>query len=110
MSFAQGMFVWTACSRINSKILFKRSRLQAQGTSGHPRTYKSPWEAVQVTFQQEGPRGFYKGLGPTLLKVHTHYKKTGQRVVNMFCIQQVVPAVSLSYVTYEWSKRELGLS
>ena len=66
------------------------SRLQAQGTSGHPRVYKSPWEAVQVTFQTEGPKGFYKGLGPTLLKV--------------------VPAVSLSYVTYEWSKRELGLS
>ncbi|KAI8339309.1 mitochondrial carrier domain-containing protein [Blakeslea trispora] len=67
-----------------------RTRLQAQGTKGHPRLYKSPWEAVRVTFMEEGPKGFYKGLGPTLLKV--------------------VPAVSLSYVTYEWSKRELGLS
>jgi len=65
-------------------------RLQAQGTKGHPRLYKSPWEAVQVTFLEGGVKGFYKGLGPTLLKV--------------------VPAVSLSYVTYEWSKRELGLS
>lgn len=45
------------------------NRLQAQGTSGHPRIYKSPWEAVQVTLQTEGPKGFYKGLGPTLLKV-----------------------------------------
>ncbi|KAI7896446.1 mitochondrial carrier domain-containing protein [Mucor mucedo] len=67
-----------------------RTRLQAQGTSGHPRIYKSPWEAVEVTFKSDGLRGFYKGLGPTLLKV--------------------VPAVSISYVTYEWSKRELGLS
>lgn len=44
-------------------------RLQAQGTKGHPRLYKSPWDAVQVTFMEEGARGFYKGLGPTLLKV-----------------------------------------
>lgn len=92
------VFVLWACGMISGTIGATsvyplnviRTRLQAQGTSGHPRTYKSPWEAVQVTFQQEGPKGFYKGLGPTLLKV--------------------VPAVSLSYVTYEWSKRELGLS
>ncbi|KAI9476324.1 MAG: mitochondrial carrier domain-containing protein [Benjaminiella poitrasii] len=64
-----------------------RTRLQAQGTKGHPRLYKSPWDAVQVTFAEEGVKGFYKGLGPTLLKV--------------------VPAVSISYVTYEWSKRKL---
>lgn len=43
--------------------------MQAQGTAGHPRLYKSPWDATKVTFQTEGPKGFYKGLGPTLLKV-----------------------------------------
>ncbi|CAO3649857.1 unnamed protein product [Cunninghamella echinulata] len=67
-----------------------RTRLQAQGTPAHPRYYTSPWNCVQVTFQTEGIRGFYKGLGPTLFKV--------------------VPAVSISYITYEWSKRELGIS
>ncbi|KAI8390984.1 mitochondrial carrier domain-containing protein [Radiomyces spectabilis] len=67
-----------------------RTRLQAQGTEAHPRFYKSPWDAVQLTYKADGLRGFYKGLGPTLLKV--------------------VPAVSISYVTYEWSKRELGIS
>ncbi|KAI9365101.1 mitochondrial carrier domain-containing protein [Pilaira anomala] len=92
------IFVLLACGMISGTIgatsvyplNVVRTRLQAQGTSGHPRLYKSPWDAFKVTLHTEGPKGFYKGLGPTLLKV--------------------VPAVSLSYVTYEWSKRELGLS
>ncbi|GAN08169.1 calcium-binding mitochondrial carrier protein SCaMC-1-like isoform X3 [Mucor ambiguus] len=92
------VFVLWACGMISGTIGATsvyplnviRTRLQAQGTKGHPRVYKSPWEAVQITFLEGGVKGFYKGLGPTLLKV--------------------VPAVSLSYVTYEWSKRELGLS
>ncbi|KAI8094098.1 mitochondrial carrier domain-containing protein [Thamnidium elegans] len=91
------IFVLWACGTISGTIGATsvyplnviRTRLQAQGTAGHPRLYKSPWDATKVTFQTEGPKGFYKGLGPTLLKV--------------------VPAVSLSYVTYEWTKRELGL-
>ncbi|KAG2235339.1 hypothetical protein INT48_004958, partial [Thamnidium elegans] len=94
------IFVLWACGTISGTIgatsvyplnviRTRRVRLQAQGTAGHPRLYKSPWDATKVTFQTEGPKGFYKGLGPTLLKV--------------------VPAVSLSYVTYEWTKRELGL-
>ncbi|KAI8645519.1 mitochondrial carrier domain-containing protein [Parasitella parasitica] len=92
------VFVLWACGMISGTIGATsvyplnviRTRLQAQGTKGHPRLYKSPWEAVQTTFLEGGVKGFYKGLGPTLLKV--------------------VPAVSISYVTYEWSKRELGLS
>ncbi|KAI3655859.1 hypothetical protein MP638_000919 [Amoeboaphelidium occidentale] len=38
---------------------------------------------------REGLKGFYKGLAPTLIKV--------------------VPAVSISYITYEKSKQWLGL-
>lgn len=82
-------------------------RLQAQGTSGHPRIYKSPWEAVEVTFKSDGLRGFYKGLGPTLLKVKDILCGNN---LTLIMVKQVVPAVSISYVTYEWSKRELGLS
>ncbi|CAO3690179.1 unnamed protein product [Umbelopsis ramanniana] len=67
-----------------------RTRLQAQGTPAHPQTYTSAWNAVQITYRKEGVRGFYKGLGPTLFKV--------------------VPAVSISYVVYEHSKRSLGIS
>ena len=66
-----------------------RTRLQAQGTHLHPATYTSIGDVARKTIQAEGPRGLYKGLTPNLLKV--------------------VPAVSISYVVYENSKRALGL-
>lgn len=44
-------------------------RLQAQGTPGHPHHYSSAFDAARKTFQADGVRGFYKGLGPTLFKV-----------------------------------------
>ncbi|KAF7724738.1 hypothetical protein EC973_000766 [Apophysomyces ossiformis] len=46
-----------------------RTRLQAQGTPGHPHRYTSAWDAAKKTFQADGVKGFYKGLGPTLFKV-----------------------------------------
>lgn len=46
-----------------------RTRLQAQGTPAHPVYYNSPWHAVQMTYKVGGIREFYRGLGPTLLKV-----------------------------------------
>ncbi|KAJ5690509.1 hypothetical protein N7462_004901 [Penicillium macrosclerotiorum] len=66
-----------------------RTRLQAQGTVLHPTTYTGIGDVARKTLQTEGPRGFYKGLTPNLLKV--------------------APAVSISYVVYENSKRMLGL-
>jgi solute carrier family 25 phosphate transporter 23/24/25/41 len=66
-----------------------RTRLQAQGTILHPATYDSIGDVARKTLQTEGPRGLYKGITPNLLKV--------------------VPAVSISYVVYENSKRFLGL-
>ncbi|EAW14436.1 calcium-binding mitochondrial carrier protein [Aspergillus clavatus NRRL 1] len=66
-----------------------RTRLQAQGTVLHPTTYSGILDVARKTLQAEGPRGFYKGLTPNLLKV--------------------APAVSISYVVYENSKRMLGL-
>ncbi|KAI7864728.1 mitochondrial carrier domain-containing protein [Spinellus fusiger] len=67
-----------------------RTRLQAQGTPGHPHTYTSAFDVVKKTFQADGVKGFYKGLGPTLFKV--------------------VPSVGISYAAYEFSKRSLGIS
>ncbi|KAI8975124.1 mitochondrial carrier domain-containing protein [Mycotypha africana] len=67
-----------------------RTRLQAQGTPGHPYVYTSALDAAKKTFHADGIRGFYKGLGPTLFKV--------------------VPSVSISYAVYEFSKRSLGIS
>jgi solute carrier family 25 phosphate transporter 23/24/25/41 len=66
-----------------------RTRMQAQGTILHPTTYSGVGDVARKTIQSEGFRGFYKGLTPNLLKV--------------------APAVSISYIVYENSKRMLGL-
>jgi len=66
-----------------------RTRMQAQGTILHPTTYNGVMDVARKTVQSEGLRGFYKGLTPNLLKG--------------------APAVSISYVVYENSKRMLGL-
>ncbi|KAH8830503.1 mitochondrial carrier [Flagelloscypha sp. PMI_526] len=66
-----------------------RTRLQASGSSGHPQIYTGAYDVFSKTLAQDGVRGFYRGLGPTLAKV--------------------VPAVSISYVVYEHSKRRLGV-
>ncbi|KAF8914681.1 mitochondrial carrier domain-containing protein [Mucidula mucida] len=66
-----------------------RTRMQASGSSGHPERYTGVFDVAQKTWQREGWRGFYRGLFPTLAKV--------------------VPAVSISYVVYEHTKRRLGV-
>ncbi|KAF8314793.1 mitochondrial carrier [Clavulina sp. PMI_390] len=67
-----------------------RTRLQASGSSGHPQKYDGMMDVVRITYAREGWKGFYKGLMPTLAKV--------------------VPAVSISYVVYEKSKKGLGVT
>ncbi|KIY49290.1 mitochondrial carrier [Fistulina hepatica ATCC 64428] len=66
-----------------------RTRLQASGSSGHPQRYTGLRDVIGKTWERDGWRGFYRGLFPTLAKV--------------------VPAVSISYVVYEQSKRRLGV-
>ncbi|KAF7352732.1 Mitochondrial carrier protein [Mycena venus] len=66
-----------------------RTRLQASGSTGHPQKYTGVWDVTSKTWERDGWRGFYRGLFPTLAKV--------------------VPAVSISYVVYEQSKRRLGV-
>ncbi|KZS97948.1 mitochondrial carrier [Sistotremastrum niveocremeum HHB9708] len=67
-----------------------RTRLQASGSTGHPQQYTGIWDVAAKTMEREGWRGFYRGLLPTLAKV--------------------VPAVSISYVVYEQSKKKLGVA
>ncbi|CAO1632809.1 unnamed protein product [Parajaminaea phylloscopi] len=67
-----------------------RTRLQAAGTPAHPQVYDGFMDAVKQTYRKEGVVGFYRGLVPTLAKV--------------------VPAVSISYVCYENSKKRLGVA
>ncbi|KAG6902232.1 hypothetical protein C0995_002864 [Termitomyces sp. Mi166 len=66
-----------------------RTRLQASGSSGHPQRYTGVVDVAVKTWERDGWRGFYRGLFPTLAKV--------------------VPAVSISYVVYEHTKRKLGV-
>ncbi len=66
-----------------------RTRLQSQGTASHPTTYDGMWDVTVKTIRGEGLRGLFKGITPNLLKV--------------------VPAVSITYVVYDNSKRVLGL-
>lgn len=46
-----------------------RTRLQSQGTAGHPRTYTGIIDVTRQTIKGEGVRGLFKGLTPNLLKV-----------------------------------------
>ncbi|KAG2013565.1 mitochondrial carrier protein RIM2 [Coprinopsis cinerea AmutBmut pab1-1] len=66
-----------------------RTRLQASGSPGHPQRYTGVVDVAVKTWERDGWRGFYRGLFPTLAKV--------------------VPAVSISYVVYEHTKRRLGV-
>ncbi|KAH7414124.1 calcium dependent mitochondrial carrier protein-like protein [Phaeosphaeria sp. MPI-PUGE-AT-0046c] len=66
-----------------------RTRLQSQGTVLHPRTYTGIVDVTRQTMKGEGVRGLFKGLTPNLLKV--------------------VPAVSITYVVYDKSKKVMNL-
>ena len=66
-----------------------RTRLQTQGTVLHPATYDGIWDVTRKTIRHEGFRGLYKGLTPNLLKV--------------------APALSITWVVYENSKKILKL-
>ncbi|KAI9216616.1 mitochondrial carrier domain-containing protein, partial [Blastocladiella britannica] len=66
-----------------------RTRLQAQGSAGHPERYSGAMDVVRKTYQRESLRGFYKGLAPSLIKV--------------------IPAASISYACYEGMKTLVGL-
>lgn len=66
-----------------------RTRLQTQGTVMHPPTYTGILDVARKTVRNEGVRGLYKGLMPNLLKV--------------------APALSITWVVYENSKKLLNL-
>lgn len=63
-------------------------RLQAQPIN-NTGAYTGMFDAFRKTFRDESFRGFYKGLIPNLLKV--------------------VPAASITYMVYEYMKKNLDL-
>ncbi|KZT20402.1 mitochondrial carrier [Neolentinus lepideus HHB14362 ss-1] len=82
-----------------------RTRLQASGSSGHPDRYTGILDVVTKTYQRDGWRGFYRGLLPTLAKASAIDSSLRCGLMTV----QVVPAVSISYVVYEHTKRKLGV-
>ena len=66
-----------------------RTRLQTQGTIQHPQTYEGIIDCARITVSREGIKGLFKGITPNLLKV--------------------IPAVSITYVVYENTKKILHL-
>lgn len=77
-----------ACSLVYPFALV-RTRLQAQGTVGHPMRYKNSLDVIRKTYARESFKGFYNGLVPTLIKN--------------------VPSASISFVIYEFCKRVMDL-
>ncbi|KAL8781860.1 MAG: hypothetical protein Q9213_005801 [Squamulea squamosa] len=89
MTAALGAFSGAFGATVVYPINLLRTRLQSQGTAIHPPTYTGFMDVTMKTVRGEGVRGLFKGITPNLLKV--------------------VPAVSITYVVYDNSKRVLGL-
>lgn len=86
---AIGAFSGAFGASIVYPINLLRTRLQAQGTVLHPPTYTGVVDCARKTVGKEGVRGLFKGITPNLLKV--------------------VPAMSITWVVYEKSKKLMHL-
>ncbi|KAL8707577.1 MAG: hypothetical protein Q9220_007418 [cf. Caloplaca sp. 1 TL-2023] len=89
MTASMGAFSGAFGASVVYPLNLLRTRLQSQGTAIHPPTYTGIVDVTIKTVKGEGFRGLFKGITPNLLKV--------------------VPAVSITYVVYDNSKRALGL-
>ena len=89
MTAGIGAFSGALGASVVYPINLLRTRLQSQGTVIHPPMYTGVWDVTVKTVKGEGVRGLFKGITPNLLKV--------------------VPAVSITYVIYDNSKKVLGL-
>ncbi|MCJ1321640.1 hypothetical protein MMC15_006985 [Xylographa vitiligo] len=89
MTAGIGAFSGALGASVVYPINLLRTRLQSQGTAIHPPTYTGVWDVTVKTVKGEGWKGLFKGITPNLLKV--------------------VPAVSITYVIYDNSKKVLGL-
>ncbi|KAL8738372.1 MAG: hypothetical protein Q9181_000843 [Wetmoreana brouardii] len=89
MTASIGAFSGAFGASVVYPINLLRTRLQSQGTAIHPPTYTGIVDVTVKTIKGEGFRGLFKGITPNLLKV--------------------VPAVSITYVVYDNSKKAMGL-
>lgn len=92
-----GLFTLLLCGAVSTTVgqvvsyplQLVRTRLQAQGMPGRPILYDGILDCIMKTLARDGVRGLYKGLAPNFMKS--------------------VPAMAISYATYELSKRGLML-
>ncbi|RIA94505.1 mitochondrial carrier domain-containing protein [Glomus cerebriforme] len=89
VSLGCGMISGSIGASIVYPLALVRTRLQAQGTPGHPQTYTGVFDVIKRTYKNERLRGFYKGLLPALVKV--------------------VPAAAITYMVYDKTKSKLEL-
>ncbi|XP_042900620.1 calcium-binding mitochondrial carrier protein SCaMC-2 [Parasteatoda tepidariorum] len=81
----------SSCGQIASyPLALVRTRLQAQAVTNESRTESSMVGLFKTIIKREGFSGLYRGITPNFMKV--------------------APAVSISYVVYEYSRRALGVS
>jgi solute carrier family 25 phosphate transporter 23/24/25/41 len=82
---ASGGIAGTLAQTVTYPLDVLRRKMQMQGFSEKYPVYGSTWNCIKYTYNKESVRGFYRGLLPNYLKV--------------------VPAISISFVTYEEVKR-----
>lgn len=84
-SFLAGASAGAAATMATYPLDLLRTRFAAQGTQ---RVYKSLYGAIQSIWQDEGARGYFRGLGPALA--------------------QIVPYMGIFFVTYEGLRLRMG--
>ncbi|KFM73996.1 Calcium-binding mitochondrial carrier protein SCaMC-2-A, partial [Stegodyphus mimosarum] len=81
----------SSCGQIASyPLALVRTRLQAQAVTNDSNSSASMVGLFKTIIQREGVAGLYRGITPNFMKV--------------------APAVSISYVVYEYSRRALGVT
>lgn len=70
-------------------LMVVRTKLQMQGTPGHPRNFDGTWDCLCQVARAEGTRGLFRGIVPNLLKS--------------------APAAALSFALYDKTKELLQM-
>ena len=82
-----GGLAGTVAQTVTYPLDLIRRRFQVMDSKRFDYQYKSTWDAVKTIIAKEGVRGLYRGTLPNILKV--------------------APAMSVSFVTYEQSKKRM---
>jgi len=87
--FQYGLFSASLATAVCYPFQVVKTRMQSQGTAGHPERYSSTYACVRSLLKYEGWHGLFKGLGVTL--------------------GRTLPAAVIMRVAFEQNKTWLGL-